>query len=399
MDGVSLEKIAREFSTPLYVYSAKQIRNRFMDYIRAFEGMNTLICYAVKANYSGHILKMISSMGGGADVVSGGELYMALRAGIEPEKIVFAGVGKTRSEIEEAVNRGICFLNIESAQELETIQEVAAESEKSVGISFRINPDIDPQTHPSISTGLKENKFGIFPAEAMDLYRRAASMKNIQIKGVHVHVGSQITSSGPILEAARYACVFADRLKSEGIEISYIDIGGGLGINYEGANPPTPSQLAGEIGKVFKGRSETLVLEPGRSIVGEAGVLLTEINYIKKVPGKNFVIVDAGFNDLVRPAMYGSHHRIVPVEKEGEKLVADVVGPVCESSDFLAESREVEGIKKGNILAVMEAGAYGFSMASNYNSRPRPAEVMIDEGRSFLIRRREEPGDLVDTEV
>ncbi len=399
MDEVSLESLAREFSTPLYVYSARQIKNNFLEYMRAFEDMNVLICYALKANYNGHILKMISSMGGGADVVSGGELYMALRAGINPEKIVFAGVGKTRDEIKEAVNRGICFLNIESAQELEVIEEIASNSEKAARISFRINPDIDPQTHPSISTGLKENKFGIFPDEAMELYRRAAKMKNVEIKGVHVHVGSQITSSGPILEAAREACVFTDKLKSEGIEISYVDIGGGLGINYEGANPPSPAQLAEEIGRVFKGRKETLVLEPGRSIVGEAGVLLTEINYVKKVPGKNFVIVDAGFNDLVRPSMYGSYHRIIPVEKGGEKIVADVVGPVCESSDFLAESREVEGIKKGNILAVMEAGAYGFSMASNYNSRTRPAEVVIDDGRGTLIRRRETPEDLVDTEV
>ncbi|MGM0567864.1 MAG: diaminopimelate decarboxylase [Elusimicrobiota bacterium] len=397
--GVNLKELAAEFSTPLYVYSADVIKNNFLSYVNAFKEMNSMICYAVKANYNSRILEMIASLGSGADVVSGGELFMALEAGIPPEKIVFAGVGKTRREIEYAVNSGICFINIESAQEFDTVAEVAQESGKTAGVSFRINPDIDPGTHPSISTGLKKNKFGVFPQEALSLYKKAAAMDNIDVKGVHVHVGSQITSTEPIRDAARHACSFADMLKKEGIKVTHIDIGGGLGINYREKEAPSPGDIASELYDIFKERSEVLVLEPGRSIVGNAGILLTEITYFKESSHKSFAVVDAGFNDLLRPAMYGSYHRIVPVEKSGQKKIVDVVGPVCESGDFLAKSREVEGLRKGNVLAVLDAGAYGFSMSSNYNARLRPAEVMLDSGSVSLIRKRETFDDLKTGEV
>lgn len=396
--GLSLEEIASEYGTPLYLYNAGRIRENFAAYTDAFNFMDSLICYAVKANFNGSIIRIISSLGGGADVVSGGELYMALRAGIEPDRIVFAGVGKTEKEIREAVKAEILLINIESEQELEMVRKVAKQEGKTANIALRINPDISAETHPKIATGLKENKFGIPKEKGLELYEKASLLEELNTAGLHFHIGSQILDISPFGQVARQAVEYLNMLRDKGIDIKYIDIGGGLGINYEKKSAPTPYDIAELIKDYFESQQVTLILEPGRSIVGEAGFLLTKINYVKENPEKNFVVVDAGFNDLIRPAMYGAYHDILPVGDEGKKMKADIVGPVCESGDFIAIDREVEGIKPGNYLAVCDVGAYGFCMSSNYNGRLRPAEVLIEENDVRLIRRREEYETLIQTE-
>ncbi len=398
LDGYSLMEIANTYKTPLYVYSAAKLKENYKSYEDAFSSINNIICYAVKANYNGSILRFLANSGAGADVVSGGELYMALRAGIKPEKIVFSGVGKTEEEIRQAVQKNICLINIESSQELKKVSEVAEEENKKVNVSFRINPDIDPKTHPKIATGLKESKFGIPIHRALNIYEEASEMKYINVKGVHMHIGSQITDTRPFKTAIESAVNFADKLEEKGISIKYIDIGGGLGIAYENIDVPSPYDIFSVCKDFFHNRSQTLILEPGRSIVGNAGYLLTKINYIKEGTDKKFVIVDAGLNDLIRPAMYDSYHKIIPVRDVGEKMVADVVGPVCETSDFIAENRLIEGVKRGNILAICDCGAYGFSMSSNYNSRLKCPEILIDKDGPRVVRRREEYEDLIRTE-
>lgn len=398
INGISLLDIASEYGTPLYVYSENKIKQNIKDYQTAFKDIEHIICYAVKANYNGYIIRLLASLGAGADVVSGGELYMAFAAGIEPNKIVFAGVGKTADEIRQAINRSICLINIESEQELEEVGKIAREEDKTAHIAFRINPDIDPKTHPKIATGLKENKFGIPADRVIELYEKASRMKYICIRGIHLHIGSQIMEVEPFKLAVESAVGFVDELESMDIEIKYIDIGGGLGIGYGNTRAPSPCNIAEVIKGYFSGRSQILIIEPGRSIVGNAGCLLTKVNYIKKGEVKNFIVVDAGLNDLIRPAMYGAYHEIIPVKYSEETMVADVVGPVCESGDFIATDRKVKGAYRGNILAVCDTGAYGFSMSSNYNSRPRLAEVIVDEKGPRLIRRRETYQDLIETE-
>ncbi|MFH1416498.1 MAG: diaminopimelate decarboxylase [Elusimicrobiota bacterium] len=398
LDGYNVMDIAREYGTPLYLYSANALKENYKRYEKAFSGIDHVICYAVKANSNSELLKILASMGAGADVVSGGELYLAMRAGIDPAKIVFSGVGKSRSEIEQAIDTGICFINIESEDELNAVGEIAAGKTDPVRISFRINPDIDAKTHPKISTGLKKSRFGIPAARMLEMYEKAAGMKNIEITGVHLHIGSQITDTGPFELAGEAAAGFVDSLDKKGIQIKYIDVGGGLGIPYENMDVPSPDDMFSVLEKYIIGRPQKLILEPGRSIVGNTGWLLTTINYIKKGAEKNFVIVDAGFNDFVRPAMYEAYHKIIPVETGGEKMVADIGGPVCESGDLMAADREVAGVKRGNVLAICDSGAYGFSMSSNYNSRLKPAEVVIDENGPRLIRRRETYEDLTTTE-
>lgn len=399
IDGVKVTEIAKEFGTPLYVYSKKKILENINSYKDAFKDNKALICYAMKANNNVHILKLIASSGAGADIVSGGELYMALKAGISPEKIVFSGVSKTYDEIVQAIDKGVKLINIESQAELLAIAEISKTKKQNANISFRINPDIDPKTHPKIATGIKESKFGIPYGIALGLYEKADKMEYISIKGVHLHIGSQITSLEPFRLAAETAVKFTDDLAKKGIIIEYIDLGGGLGIAYEDINVPSPSDIKNAITTYFQNRHETLILEPGRSIIGDAGYLLTKIIYIKEESEKNFIIVDAGFNDFIRPALYGSYHNIIPAIRSDVTKIADVVGPVCESGDCIAYNRKINGAEADNILVVCDAGAYGFSMSSNYNGRPRPAEVMIDESGPVLIRNREEYADLVAKEL
>ncbi|MFC2061855.1 diaminopimelate decarboxylase [Elusimicrobiota bacterium] len=398
LNGINLREVAGEFGTPLYVYDMKGIKENCINYQKAFDDIEHIICYAVKANYNGAIIKLLASMGTGADVVSGGELQMALRAGIDPSKIVFAGVGKTEDEIRLALENDICLINVESRQELEAVGRIAADMKKTAGIAFRVNPDIDPKTHPKIATGLKESKFGIPAGTALEVYEEASKMEYVEIRGIHLHIGSQITDMEPFRLAAESAVEFTDKLKEKGIKIKYIDIGGGLGIGYESREVPVPENIAECIRKFFAGREEILIMEPGRSIVGNAGYLLTKVNYVKEGDNKSFVVVDAGFNDLIRPAMYGAYHSILPVEDSDESIVADIVGPVCESGDVMAANRKIKGARQGNILAICDSGAYGFSMSSNYNSRLRPAEVIVSEEGVKLVRRREKFEDLIRTE-
>lgn len=399
LDGVNLRELAEEEGTPLYVYGSKRLRNNYLVYKEAFSFSDNKICYAVKANYSTAILKELASLGAGADIVSGGELYLALRAGIKPENIVFAGVGKTDNEIREALKAKILMFNVESIQELEVLSSIAEEEGVEAPVALRVNPDIDPKSHPKISTGVKESKFGIPRAEALEVYRKAAKMPNIRVIGVHFHIGSQITDLSPFRLTAEASFNFAEELRKEGIPLKYVDIGGGLGIDYENTGVPTPSDIAGILKEYFDASPYKLILEPGRSIVGNAGYLITSITYLKKGKDKNFVIVDAGFNDILRPAMYGSYHEVLSLSEDGESLVADLVGPVCETGDVLASARKIEGVRRGNKLLICDAGAYGFSMASNYNSRPRPAEVMIKGGEAHLLRKRGSYSDFTEGEL
>jgi len=396
-EGVPLSALARKYGTPLYVYSHATLVRHIMAYQRAFRGFPHVICFALKANSNLAVLKILAGHGAGADVVSGGELYRALRAGMDADKIVYAGVGKTEAEIRFALESRILMFNIESGEELEEINRIAGRMRLRAPIALRVNPDIDPMTHPYISTGLKKHKFGIPIDEALEYYRTAKGFKNVRIVGIHKHIGSQITQVAPFRDALKRLLVLVDELVPLGVEIRYLDIGGGLGIPYNGERTPRPADLAKEILPLLRGRKLTLVAEPGRSIVGNAGVLLTRALYRKEGPDRKFVIVDGGMNDLVRPTLYGAYHEVLPVKKrkKGGRALSDVVGPICESGDFLARDRMLPEVSRGDLLAVMSAGAYGFTMSSNYNSRPRAAEVMVRGGRHFLVRKREGYEDLV----
>jgi diaminopimelate decarboxylase len=342
------------------------------------------------------LLRLFSSLGGGVDVVSGGELYRAIKGGADPQKIVFSGVGKRVDEIEYALKTGILMFNVESSQELQVINEVAGRIGKKANIAIRVNPDIDPKTHPYISTGLKQNKFGIDILRAPMAYRLASQLPNLKIVGIDCHIGSQLIEVEPIIEALRKLKQLVGNLRKEGMEIQYLDLGGGLGITYEDEEPPHPMEYASNIFEEIKGFGCTLILEPGRVIVGNAGILVSKVLYTKENEEKRFVIVDAGMNDLVRPSYYGSYHQILPVKEESrEEIVTDVVGPICESSDFLAKERKMPKVNPGELIAVMSAGAYGFSMSTNYNSRPRVAEVIVRDDQMFVIRRRENYEDLI----
>ncbi len=395
-EGIPIEEIAGKVGTPVYVYSYQTLVRHFTVFDEAFKGMPHLVCYSAKANSNLALLRLFVNLGGGVDVVSGGELYRAVKGGADPRKIVFSGVGKREDEIEYALKAGILMFNVESSQELQTINDVAGRLGKKAPISIRVNPDIDPKTHPYISTGLKQNKFGIDILRAPMAYRMASQLPNLKITGIDCHVGSQLVEVEPIIEALRKLKGLVENLRKEGMDIQYLDLGGGLGITYEDEEPPHPVEYASTILDEIRGFDCTLVLEPGRVMVGNAGILATKVLYTKENEEKRFIIVDAGMNDLVRPSYYGSFHQILPVRREDrEEIVADIVGPLCESSDFLAKGRKIPKPDPSEFLAVMSAGAYGFSMSTNYNSRPRVAEVLVKDDQMFVIRQRESYEDLI----
>lgn len=395
-EDVSVSAIADRIDTPFYLYSHQALADNFRAFDGAFNGMPHLTCFAVKANSNLAVLSLFAKEGGGADIVSGGELFRALKAGIPADRIVFAGVGKKRSEIQAALEAGIRMFNVESREELVAINEVAGKMGAKAPIALRVNPDIDPKTHPYISTGLRKYKFGIAIEEALEHYREARTLGNLSLVGIHHHIGSQLTEVQPFADALARIVDLVRSLRAEGIDIRQIDIGGGLGIVYKDETPPHPDELAGAVLPLLDGLGCTLVLEPGRALVGNAGILVTRVLYVKRSGGKTFVIVDAAMNDLTRPSLYGAYHAIVPVrERGGRPVKADIVGPICESGDFLAKDREIPPVSSGDLLAVMSAGAYGFTMSSNYNSRPRVPEVMVRGDRFFVVRERETLDDLV----
>ncbi len=395
-EGVSVDKIAGAAGTPVYIYSKKTLKRHYHAFAEAFSAVPHLICFSVKANSNISVLKTFAEEKSGFDIVSGGELFRALKAGADPKKVVFSGVGKRADEIEYAIKSGILMFNVESPQELRTIDTIARRLRKKANFSIRVNPDVDPLTHPYISTGLKKNKFGIETSVAIKEYVYARNnLKNVVPVGVDCHIGSQITKIEPFVDALKKTTGLVSTLRSEGLDIKYLDMGGGLGITYDNETPPNPSRYGEAVIEGTRGLGVTLIFEPGRSIVGNAGILVTRVVYTKEGSGKNFVVVDAAMNDLARPSLYGSYHAIKAVKKAGSEITADVVGPVCESGDFLAKDRIVPDVKPGGLLAVMSAGAYGFSMSSNYNSRPRAAEVMVDGREFFVIRERETLKDLI----
>ena len=403
-EQVAVADIAREVGTPFYLYSKATLTRHFQAFDSAFAGIEHLTCFAVKACSNIGILNLFAGLGGGADIVSGGELYRALKAGVDSQRIIYSGVGKTEQELRYALESDILLFNVESGQELERLQQVAASIGVQAPVSFRVNPDVDPKTHAYISTGLAKNKFGIPINAALDLYVRAMAMKNIAVKGVSCHIGSQLTLISPFIESLRKVKGLVERLAAKGIAIEFIDLGGGVGITYDKEQPPHPQEYAAAIKEELQGVQATLILEPGRVIVGNAAILVTEVQYTKSNRGvdqvKKFVVVDAAMNDLARPSLYGAYHAIVPVHEKGaEREVVDIVGPICETGDFLAKDRELPQVEQGDLLAVMSAGAYGFSMSSNYNSRPRVAEVLVDGGSYALIRQRETLASLVQGET
>jgi diaminopimelate decarboxylase len=400
-EGVPLKRIAREVGTPAYVYSLATLKRHFRVFEEAFAAVPHIICFSVKANSNIAVLRAFAREGSGFDIVSGGELFRALKAGADPKKIVFSGVGKKKEEIEFALRYGILMFNVESEQELVALDEIAGAMGEKAPISLRINPDVDPQTHPYISTGMKKAKFGVEIKSSIETYKKAAALPHIEVVGIDCHIGSQLTSVSPFVDALARVREYLDRvlvgsMKKEGAHIRYLDLGGGLGISYNDEMPPHPEEYAKAIMEGLEGLEVTLILEPGRVIVGNAGLLITEVQYVKETEAKKFVIVDAGMNVLIRPALYGSYQAIRPVvESDGEKIVADVVGPICESGDFFAKDREVARPQRGDLLAVMSAGAYGFTMASNYNSHPKPPEVLVDGDQYYVVRKRESLEDLI----
>ena len=400
-EGVPVKRIAKEVGTPAYVYSLATLKRHFRVFDQAFSKVPHIVCFSVKANSNIALLRAFAKEGSGFDIVSGGELFRALKAGGDPRKIVFSGVGKKKEEIEYALNCGILMFNVESEHEMVALNEIAGDVGKRAPISLRINPDVDPQTHPYISTGMKKAKFGVDIARSVESYKKAASLPHLEVVGVDCHIGSQLTSVAPFVDALARVREYLDRvlvssLKKEGAQIRYLDLGGGLGISYKDEMPPHPEEYANAILSGLEGLNVTLILEPGRVIVGNAGILVTEVQYLKETDEKKFVIVDGGMNDLIRPALYGSYQRIQPVvDGNGEKIVADVVGPICESGDFFAKDREISRPQRGDLLAVMSAGAYGFTMASNYNSHPKPPEVLVDGDHYYVIRARESLDDLI----
>jgi diaminopimelate decarboxylase len=397
-EDVPLSRIALEVGTPFYCYSHATLLRHFTVFDQAFKDVPHMVCFAVKANSNLAVIRIFAKAGGGADVVSGGELYRAQKAGVPANKMVFAGVGKTRPEIEAALNAGILMFNVESSQELLFIDSVAGAMGKKAPVALRVNPDVDPQTHPYISTGLKENKFGVSHERIIQEYGVAARLPNIEIVGLHKHIGSQITLVSPFADALEKTLRIVADLRAEGISIRYVDIGGGLGITYNDEAPPHPDDLAKAIIPMLKRIGCTIIFEPGRVLVGNAGALVTKTLYTKTGGEKTFIIVDAAMNDLVRPSLYGSYQHIVPILEEAgkrKKAPADVVGPICESGDFLAKDRMLPEFHPGELMAVMSAGAYGFSMSSNYNSRPRVAEILVNGATYDVIRRRETVEDLV----
>ena len=403
-EQVALADIAAQFGTPCYVYSRAALTDGYNRFADALQGREHLICYAVKANSNLAVLNVFARLGAGFDIVSGGELQRVLAAGGEARKVVFSGVGKSVAEMRLALEAGILCFNVESAAELERLNEVAGSMGKIAPVSLRVNPDVDAKTHPYISTGLKQNKFGVAYTEAVTLYRRARDLPHLHITGIDCHIGSQLTETSPFIAAAEKILALVDTLAAEGVRLEHIDLGGGLGIRYRDETPPAIADYVAALLAALRGRGEKLILEPGRVLVGNAGVLLTRVEYLKHGEEKNFAIVDAAMNDLMRPALYDAYHEILPVqlgpspqpspacggggEREVQSSIFEIVGPVCETGDFIGHARDL-AIAPQSLLAVLSAGAYGMSMSSNYNTRPRAAEVMVDGNAVYLVRERE----------
>lgn len=398
-ESLPVEQIAQDIGTPFYLYSATTLSLHFKAIDGAFEAIPHITCFATKSCSNIAILRLFAKLGGGADIVSGGELFRALQAGIDPKKIVYSGVGKTEDEIRYGLESSILMFNVESLQELDKIQEVASQLDVKAPVSFRVNPDVDPKTHAYISTGLAKNKFGIPIEQAEEAYFLARDMDNIEVLGLSCHIGSQLTDVSPFVESLRKLKKFIAKLEATAINIKYLDLGGGLGITYDEEEPPHPTEYAKAIKEEMQDLPNcTLILEPGRVIVGNAGILVTKVLYTKS-GGKKFIIVDAGMNDLARPSLYDAYHAILPVTQKGQpQEVADLVGPICESGDFLAKGQEMPASEAGDLLAVMSAGAYGFTMSSNYNSRPRVAEILVNDDAYYVIREREIYDDLIQRE-
>ena len=395
-EGVPLKAVAAKVGTPFYLYSSATLSHHFQVFDAAFQGFPHIVCFAVKANANLAILGLLAREGAGADIVSGGELYRALKAKVDPAKIVYSGVGKRPIEIRAALKAGILLFNLESSQELGAINRLAGRLGLKARVGLRINPDIDPKTHPYISTGLKKNKFGIDIERAYQDYLRARELPFLSVIGAACHIGSQITEVEPFLDALERLKELIRRLEQAGISIRYLDLGGGLGITYDREEPPHPSEYGGKILERLRDLNVTLILEPGRVLVGNAGILVTKVLYTKESDAKNFIIVDAGMNDLARPSLYNSYHGVWPVVKAPRPRVkASLVGPICESGDFLAKDREMPAFVPGDLVAVMSAGAYGFSMSSNYNARPRVAEILVQDQEFYVIRKRETHRQLI----
>lgn len=395
-EEIPLEAIARDVGTPFYCYSCATLERHFRAFQEPLEGVPHLICFSVKSNANLAVLRVFLQQGAGLDVVSGGELYRALKAGADPKKIVFAGVGKSVREMEEALRADILLLNVESEQELLALDRVAGHGRTKAPVALRINPDIHPRTHPYISTGLRKSKFGIPFERAIEVYRMARALEHIDPVGVHCHIGSQILELDPFVESLRRIRALVAELRKESIPVTYLDLGGGLGITYEDEAPPPPGKYVEALLEELEGVDCTLILEPGRVLVGNAGVLVTRVLYVKRGADKSFFVVDAGMNDCIRPSLYGAYQAVWPVlQREGEKILGDVVGPICESGDFLAKDRLLPPLEPGDLVAVMSTGAYGFAMASNYNSRPRSAEVLVKGAKKWVVRARETYEDIV----
>ena len=396
-EGVSVARIAAEVGTPVYIYSHATLTQHFQALDDAFSSVPHLICFAVKANANLAVLKHFADLGGGLDVVSGGELYRGLAARVPPERIVYAGVGKTRAEIAYALKSDVLMFNVESDQELHLLSAIASDMGCKARVALRVNPDVDPKTHPYISTGLKQSKFGIDIGRALKEYEVAKGLPALEVVGIHQHIGSQITHVQPFVDSLTRTVDLVRRLREQGTAIQYLDIGGGLGIAYNDETPPLPREFAQALIHVIRDLGATVILEPGRVLVGNAGVLVTRVLYTKQSPAKNFVVVDAGMNDLARPSLYGSYHAIWRVHRvpERDEITVDVVGPICESGDFLAKDRVLARFEPGELMAVMSAGAYAHTMSSNYNARPRAPEVMVRGNRYSVVRERETYADLI----
>lgn len=395
-EDVRLADIVAKVGSPVYVYSHATLERHFKAFDEAFAAVPHTVCYSVKANSTQSVLKTFINLGSGVDIVSGGELYRALKAGVDPKKVVYSGVGKKDDEIEYALNTGILMFNVESEQELTRISEIASRMGKKAGVAIRVNPDVDPGTHPYITTGLKNAKFGITIDRAMEEYKRATGLPGIDVIGIDMHIGSQLTKVNPFVDSIEKLKIMIGKLKDMGIKLQYLDCGGGLGIQYNNEEPPLPADYGKEIIAATKDLGMHLVFEPGRNIVGNAGILVARCLYTKERDEKNFIMIDAGMNDLARPALYGSFHGVQAVKKDQDGMItADIVGPICESGDFLVKDREVPMFRQGDLMAFMSAGAYGFAMSSSYNSRPRVAEVMVKGSAFEVIREREKIEDLV----
>ena len=399
-EGMRVSEIAEKFGTPVYIYSRRTLIDHYQKIRKAFRSINPLVCFSVKANSNLALLKVLANQGAGMDVVSGGELYRSLKAGVNPRKIVYAGVGKSEREIATAIKAGILFFNAESLAEVALIDRVAGRLGKRVDVSLRANPDINPRTHRFITTAKLTNKFGMDIKTCEDIFLRSRIFSHLRLIGLHIHIGSQITNAAPYVSAIKKATVLIERLKQRKVALKYFNIGGGLGIVYHDERPQSAKEFAQAILPLLKVTKLKIILEPGRFIAGNSGILVARVVYIKKTPRKNFAIVDAGMNDLIRPSLYDAYHEILPVERTNQPtdkrtIKYDIVGPICESADFLGKNRALPDLHAQDLLAVMGAGAYGFVMSSNYNSRPRVAEVLVDKSRFTLVRRRETYRDLI----